>query len=57
VYVQFHKQADQHRSLDNLEQTIGNEPNLGLRETALNLLGHCMEQENRRKEAFYGYIF
>jgi tetratricopeptide (TPR) repeat protein len=56
VYSQLHRAADQQQALDNLIRTIDTEPNLGHKETALNLLGQCMEQENRYEEAFRCYI-
>jgi hypothetical protein len=39
-----------------LFKTIKEEPNLGHRETALNLLGKCMEQEGRAGDALQYYL-
>jgi tetratricopeptide (TPR) repeat protein len=48
-------QDDKQRALTNIARTIDVEPNLGHRETALNLLGQCMEQENNLGNAFKCY--
>jgi hypothetical protein len=56
VYTQLHRPAEQRQALDNLIWTIDTDPNLGHRETALNLLGQCMEQENRMDAALYFYM-
>jgi hypothetical protein len=42
--------------LSKLLRTILVEPNLGHRETALNLLGKCMEQEGRERDALKYYL-
>ncbi|XP_045167321.2 uncharacterized protein LOC123530603 [Mercenaria mercenaria] len=52
----FRQQEDKQRALSNLVQTINYEPNLGHVETALNLLGQCMEQENRGFDAIKYYL-
>ncbi|XP_053385068.1 uncharacterized protein LOC123537349 [Mercenaria mercenaria] len=49
------RQDDKQRALSNLIRTLDQEPNLGHRETALNLLGQCMEQENRAINALRCY--
>jgi tetratricopeptide (TPR) repeat protein len=56
VYSQLHRPADQQQALDNLIRTIDTEPNLKHKETALNLLGQCMEHENRHEEALRSYM-
>jgi hypothetical protein len=56
VYTQLHRPIEQHRALDNLLKTINTELNLGHKETALNLLGQCMEQENRLNAALCCYM-
>jgi hypothetical protein len=56
VYTQLHRPAEQRQALDNLIWTINTDPNLGHRETALNLLGQCMEKENRMDAALYCYM-
>ncbi|XP_053402302.1 uncharacterized protein LOC128545871 [Mercenaria mercenaria] len=48
--------ADQQRALLHLATTIDTDPNLRHRETALNLLGQCLEQENRYNAALCCYI-
>ncbi|XP_053392107.1 uncharacterized protein LOC128554820 [Mercenaria mercenaria] len=47
---------DKKRALSNLVRAIDEEANLGHRETALNLLGQCMEQENRSTDALRCYL-
>ncbi|XP_053391175.1 uncharacterized protein LOC128554000 [Mercenaria mercenaria] len=56
TYGSFQRVADQHCALANLVTTIETESNLGHRETALNLLGQCMEQENRHTDALHCYM-
>ncbi|XP_053374663.1 uncharacterized protein LOC123532409 [Mercenaria mercenaria] len=50
------RHREKQRALSNLVRTIDEEANLGHRETALNLLGQCMEQENRRTDALRCYL-
>ncbi|XP_045195572.2 uncharacterized protein LOC123551028 isoform X1 [Mercenaria mercenaria] len=50
------RQDEKKRALSNLLRTTDQEPNLGHRETALNLLGQCMEQENRATDALRCYL-
>jgi hypothetical protein len=49
------RHGDKHDALLKLLRTIIKEPNLGHRETALNLLGKCMEQEGRAITALQCY--
>jgi hypothetical protein len=51
VNKQLRRYEDKHTALFKLLRTIYKEPNLGHRETALNLLGKCVEQEGRAREA------
>ncbi|XP_060608374.1 uncharacterized protein LOC132760414 [Ruditapes philippinarum] len=55
IYSHLGKQDDKQRALSNIARTIDNEPNLGHKETALNLLGQCMEEENNLGNAFKCY--
>ncbi|XP_053395464.1 uncharacterized protein LOC123523851 [Mercenaria mercenaria] len=50
------RHEDQQTALSNLMRTIDQEPNLGHRETALNLLGQCMEQEDRARDSLQCYL-
>jgi hypothetical protein len=56
VYRELNRPKDQQQALYNLFLTIVTEPNLGHKETALNLLGQCMEQENSNELALSCYI-
>ncbi|XP_045192149.2 uncharacterized protein LOC123548710 [Mercenaria mercenaria] len=56
TYGALQRVADQQRALANLVTTIETEQNLGHRETALNLIGQCMEQENRHIDALRCYM-
>ncbi|XP_053402063.1 uncharacterized protein LOC128557791 [Mercenaria mercenaria] len=56
TYRALQRVADQQCALTNLVTTIDSEQNLGHRETALNLLGQCMEQENRHIDVLHCYI-
>ncbi|XP_053405232.1 uncharacterized protein LOC128558926 [Mercenaria mercenaria] len=56
TYRYLGRQDNKHRALSNLIRTIDQEPNLGHRETALNLLGQCMEQEDRLIDALHCYL-
>ncbi|XP_045156343.2 uncharacterized protein LOC123522901 [Mercenaria mercenaria] len=55
TYRYLERQDDKQRALSNLIRTIDQEKNLGHRETALNLLGQCMEHENRAADALHYY--
>jgi tetratricopeptide (TPR) repeat protein len=55
TYSRLGKQDDKQRALSNIARTIDVEPNLGHSETALNLLGQCMEEENNVENAFKCY--
>ncbi|XP_060558231.1 uncharacterized protein LOC132718536 isoform X1 [Ruditapes philippinarum] len=55
TYSRLRRQDDKQRALSNIARTIDVEPNLGHKETALNLLGQCMEQENNLGNAFKCY--
>lgn len=55
VYNQLQRQDDKLRALYNLAETINTEDSIGHKETALNLLGQCMEQENRMEDALFCY--
>ncbi|XP_060558230.1 uncharacterized protein LOC132718535 [Ruditapes philippinarum] len=55
TYSRLGRQDDKQTALSNIARTIDVEPNLGHRETALNLLGQCMEQENNLESAFKCY--
>ncbi|XP_045204240.2 uncharacterized protein LOC123557081 [Mercenaria mercenaria] len=46
TYSSLGRQEDKQRALSNVVRTINQEPNLGHRETAMNLLGQCMEKED-----------
>ncbi|XP_060568762.1 uncharacterized protein LOC132727342 [Ruditapes philippinarum] len=50
------RHQDQHEALCNLVITTMSGQNLWHRETALNLIGQCMEQENKPKEAMRCYM-
>ncbi|XP_045201869.2 uncharacterized protein LOC123555274 [Mercenaria mercenaria] len=55
TFVRLGKYDERQGALSNLIWTIDNEPNLTHRETALNILGQCMEQENRLTDALNCY--
>jgi hypothetical protein len=56
IYGHLQSQQDQQRALYNLVNTTMFGKNLGHRETALNLIGQCMEQENKPMEAMRCYM-
>jgi tetratricopeptide (TPR) repeat protein len=56
TYNRLQRHQDQQRALNNLIRTIVTGTNYGHRETALNLLGQCMEQENKHQEALQCYM-
>ncbi|XP_060574008.1 uncharacterized protein LOC132731772 [Ruditapes philippinarum] len=55
VYSHLWRLEEKQAALANLDRTINEEPNLGHRETALNLLGKCLEQEGRAGDALHCY--
>jgi hypothetical protein len=55
TYSRLGRQDDKQRALFNIAKSIDVEPNLGHSETALNLLGQCMEEENYVNNAFKCY--
>ncbi|XP_045212673.2 uncharacterized protein LOC123563747 [Mercenaria mercenaria] len=52
----LNRPEDQQQALKKLMWVTETEPNLAHRETALNLLGQCMEQENRQDNALQCYM-
>ncbi|XP_060589856.1 uncharacterized protein LOC132745038 [Ruditapes philippinarum] len=50
------KNNEKQSALSKLFRTIITEPNLGHRETAFNILGKCMEQEGRVRDALQCYL-
>ncbi|XP_060571664.1 uncharacterized protein LOC132729845 isoform X2 [Ruditapes philippinarum] len=56
IYSYLQKHQDQQQALNNLTITIVTDTNLQHRETALNILGQCMEQENRPQQALKCYM-
>jgi tetratricopeptide (TPR) repeat protein len=56
VYRHLQRYQIQQQALTNLANTIETEKDLGHKETALNILGQCMEQENRPKQALKCYL-
>ncbi|XP_060575061.1 uncharacterized protein LOC132732600 [Ruditapes philippinarum] len=56
VYRHLQRHQDQQQALNKLISTIEIDKNLGHRETALNILGQCMEQENRPQQALKCYL-
>ncbi|XP_045205110.2 uncharacterized protein LOC123557605 [Mercenaria mercenaria] len=56
IYGALKRVADQQCALAKLVTSIEKEINLGHKETALNLLGQCMEQENRHNDALRYYM-
>jgi hypothetical protein len=56
IYGHLQRHLDQQRALCNILDTAVCGKNLGHRETALNLVGQCMEQENRLIEALHCYM-
>ncbi|XP_053374808.1 uncharacterized protein LOC128547108 [Mercenaria mercenaria] len=55
TYSFLQRPEEQQQALTKLGWVIRTEDNLGHRETALNLLGQCMEQENRPVDALQCY--
>ncbi|XP_053385430.1 uncharacterized protein LOC123539254 [Mercenaria mercenaria] len=56
TYGALHRYRVQQHALAKLVIATETEPHLGHRETALNLLGQCMEQENRHMDALACYM-
>ncbi|XP_060578427.1 uncharacterized protein LOC132735487 isoform X2 [Ruditapes philippinarum] len=59
AYSRLRRQREKQQALDNLSKTIEMDKrikHLGHKETALNLLGQCQEQEERRQAALECYI-
>ncbi|XP_045194462.2 uncharacterized protein LOC123550086 [Mercenaria mercenaria] len=56
TYGALQRMADQQCALENLVTSIETESKLGHKETALNLLGQCMEQEKRQIDALHCYM-
>jgi hypothetical protein len=56
TYGHLQRHQEQERALCNLVYTTVFGKNLGHRETAINLVGQCMEQENKPMEAFQCYM-
>jgi hypothetical protein len=56
TYGHLQRHQDQRRALGNFKRVVFTGKNFGHRETALNLLGQCMEQEKKPKEALFYYI-
>ncbi|XP_060564966.1 uncharacterized protein LOC132724161 [Ruditapes philippinarum] len=57
VFRHLQRYQDKQHALNKLANTIETEKNLGHKETAFNILGQCMEQENRPKQAVKCYLF
>jgi tetratricopeptide (TPR) repeat protein len=56
VYRHLQRYQDQQQALSKLAKTIETDKNLRHKVTALNVLGQCMEQENRPKQAIKCYL-
>jgi hypothetical protein len=56
TYSRLGRQDDKQKALTYIARTIDVEPNLGHSETALNLLGQCMEEESHVEDAFKCYV-
>ncbi|XP_060561433.1 uncharacterized protein LOC132721191 [Ruditapes philippinarum] len=56
IYSHLQRHQAQQQALSKLIRTIETDKNLKHRETALNILGQCMEQENRPQKAFNCYL-
>ncbi|XP_053399643.1 uncharacterized protein LOC128557074 [Mercenaria mercenaria] len=56
AYGNLQRPEEQQQALNKLMWVFRKECNLGHRETALNLLGQCMEQENRPVDALQYYM-
>jgi tetratricopeptide (TPR) repeat protein len=56
TYSHLSRHVDKQVAISNLTKCIVDEPNFGHKETALNLLGQCLEQENRMDNALKCYL-
>ncbi|XP_060573351.1 uncharacterized protein LOC132731231 [Ruditapes philippinarum] len=56
IYRHLQRHQDKQQALCKLIRTINTGENLGHRETALNILGQCMEQEKRPQQALKCYM-
>jgi tetratricopeptide (TPR) repeat protein len=56
TYSHLRRHRDKQAALSNLAKCIIEDPDFGHSETALNLLGQCMEQENRMDAALKCYL-
>jgi tetratricopeptide (TPR) repeat protein len=56
IYRHLQRHEDKQQALCKLIRTINTDENLRHRETALNILGQCMEQENRPQVALKCYM-
>ncbi|XP_060556577.1 uncharacterized protein LOC132717170 [Ruditapes philippinarum] len=56
IYSHLQRHEDKQQALSKLIRTIETDKNLRHRETALNILGQCMEQENRPQQALNYYL-
>jgi hypothetical protein len=57
TYGHLQRHQDQKLALSSLVEVIFPGRNFGHRETTLNLLGQCMEQEDKPRGALHCYIF
>ncbi|XP_060568965.1 uncharacterized protein LOC132727455 [Ruditapes philippinarum] len=56
TYSHLRRNRDKQAAISNLAKCIVEEPNFGHKDTALNLLGQCMEQENKMDAALTCYL-
>jgi tetratricopeptide (TPR) repeat protein len=56
TYGHLQRYDEQRQALNKLVNSIYTTRNIGHKETALNLLGQCYQQENRNTEALHCYI-
>jgi tetratricopeptide (TPR) repeat protein len=56
IYSHLQRHQDQQQALCKLTRIVTIDKNLRHKETALNILGQCMEQENRPQEALRCYL-
>ncbi|XP_060594782.1 uncharacterized protein LOC132749114 [Ruditapes philippinarum] len=56
TYSNLRRHQDKQTAIFNIAKCIVKEPNFGHKETALNLLGQCMEQENKLYAALECYL-
>jgi hypothetical protein len=57
TYGHLQRHQDQERALSNLAKVSFTGKNFGHKETAFNLLGQCMEQEDKPRGALHCYMF